>query len=161
MDIQNQVTCDHRVGNPVISYEKVKCPKCKGLGVYGSIGFSGGGGVEFVKGPNMLVQQLKKLLTERRRSSGYGFDYSVLSGVIDDSKLMAIKNEIIRCLSYYKSLQQQNKLNGFYYNPDEEIYSIDTPSITQDSVDLRKVGVSLNVYSISGLRNNISIQVTK
>jgi len=161
MDILNTVNCDHVVGSPAVSYKLEDCPRCHGQGTYGSFGLSKSGSLEFVSGIDQLVQQIKKILTEKRRQSGYGFDYSVLKGVIDSSKLLAVKNEVIRCLTYYKNLQQTNKQNGFYYNPDEEIYSVDAPTIIQDSTDLRKVAVSVNVYAVSGTSATVTVPIIK
>lgn len=161
MDIINTVVCNHIVGNPPVAYIQEYCPRCQGKGYYGCITFSPQGGINFCSGVTQLVQQIKKIFTERRRTTGYGLDYTLLSGVIDDTKLIAIQNEIIRCLSYYKKIQQQDKLNNFYYNPDEEISSIDTPTLIQDSTDPRKVTISVNVYSVSGVSANVTVPVVK
>lgn len=156
MDLLNQVSCDHRVGNPVNNYVLTTCPRCLGKGVYGGVVFGNNGQLVLVQGSPMLAQQLQKILTENARPSGYGFDYSLLQGVIDPSKLSAIKSEIIRCISYLKYVQEQSKARGFVYAPSEELFGIKEISIGNSPTDPRAVNVSVVVSSVSGAQSNVT-----
>jgi len=159
MDAVGKVTCDHRVGDPVIAYVLDTCPRCLGTGEYGGVVFGSDGKIATQsKGPQ-LSQQIKKILTENRRSTGYGFDYKLLRGVVDRGRITAIQGEILRCMDYLKVVQKENKKQGFYYNPQEEMGSIvlDTLLVKQDSLDLRNVLVSFSVLSVSGSPLSINV----
>ena len=97
MDLLGTVTCDHIVGNPPIAYVLTTCPRCKGIGAYGGISFDNLGNLNVVTDGALLSQEITKILTENIRSSGYGFNYSVLSGVINPNTIQSVQNEIMWC----------------------------------------------------------------
>ena len=150
MDILARNTCDHLVGSPPTSFLLATCPRCQGTGNYGGFVFDINGKITTLQLGPVLGQQIRKILIENRRPSGYGFDYSLFAGVIDPSKLSAIRTEVIRCLSYLRHVQQQEKAQGFTYNPQEELKSIVSVFVEQNSTEPRSVLVSAAVLSVSG-----------
>ena len=161
MDILGKVVCDHRIGDPVVAYLLDNCPRCKGKGSYGGFSIGLDGKIEVISGPRMLQQQIMKIFTELRRPSGYGFDYNLLKGVIDSSTLAAITNEITRCLSYLKYIQQSEKRRGFYYAPSEELAKIEKVSVQQDIVDPRTVIAVVVAVSVSGNQVTTKIPIRR
>lgn len=155
--VNGLVTCDHRVGNPVVAYSLDACPRCMGKGVYGGVNYDLQGHVDELFGVNMLTQQIKKILTENRRPSGYGFDYNLFTGVIDQGRIGAIRSEIVRTISYLKFVQQTAKAGGFTYLPTEELDSIQNLTIQNDTVDPRMLVVAVDVLSVSGTQTSTTV----
>ncbi len=150
MDLEGKVNCDHVVGNPPISYTLVSCPRCMKKGWYGGYYYGFDGKINTIVGVKQLTQQILKILTENKRNTGYGFDQSLLRGVIDSSTLPSIKNEIVRCMNYLKGVQDDNEKSGYFYNPDEKISSINNIQVAQDSLEPRKVTITFSVVAVSG-----------
>jgi hypothetical protein len=158
MDFLGQQVCNHRVGNPIVSYTLNTCPRCLGKDVYGSLGFDTHGKISLVQKSTQLSQTLKKLFTENMRASGYGFNYQLLTGVIDDSKLSAISSEIVRCTNYLIQSQQNAEGLGSLYDPSEKVASISSLSVLQSQTEPRAVDISLSV--VTQLGNSVSINTT-
>ena len=161
MDAQFVVKCDHVVGLPVQSFILSTCPRCLGRGTYNAYSIGNDGRIVTVVGVKKLVQQITKILTERKRPSGYGFDYSVLTGVITPGTLTAVKSEVFRCVQYLKDVQQREKLEGFLYLPTEEIGHIGALDAYVSSEDPRQVFVTVSVFTLAGTTaevNNVSIR---
>lgn len=159
MDFQGKVICTHRVGDPEEGFTLALCPRCGGRGWYGGLDFNRSGQLTVIKGIDQLIQQVTKVITENLRSSGYGFDQAVLRSVIYDDTLYNIKKEVVRCMTYLKSVQVDNKKNGFFYDPNEEIRAISDVAVLQDSADPRKVEVSLSIIAVSGNDAKIIIPI--
>jgi hypothetical protein len=149
MDLLGTQACDHRVGNPVVAYTLYTCPRCLGKGYYGSLGFDVHGKVLLVSKGSQIEQAIYKVLTESKRASGYGFDYSVLTGTIDASTVSAIKSEIARCLQYLITAQTAAQALGTLYDPAEQISSINSISVVQDNVEPRKVTAAITVLTVA------------
>jgi hypothetical protein len=132
-----------------------------GNGYYGGVAYTTGGKLVTVSAGSMLAQQIKKILTENKRPSGYGFDYTMIGNVVTPSTIPMIRSEVIRCISYLRFVQQNNKQNGFFYNPNEELDSIGTLNIQPASIDPRQVIVTVTVYATSGRPVNLSTVVAK
>jgi len=161
MDARFVVKCDHLVGIPAQRYLLTTCPRCLGIGTYNAYSIGTDGRVVPATGVTKLVQQISKILTEQKRPSGYGFDYSVLTGTITPSTLTAVKSEVFRCLEYLKNVQAQEKLEGFLYLPTEEISTISTLDAFVSPSDPRQVFVNVSVFTVAGTTaevNNISIR---
>ena len=155
MDYLGKVSCDHRVGSPVVSYTLLTCPRCLGTGEYGGIEIFST--VTTVSGYNQVEQAIKKILSEKVRDTGYGFDYSLLRSVIDTNTVPSIKKEIVRCIEYLRSSQQKEKARGVGYSPRELIYSIRSLEVNQSSTEPRSIIATLVVTTEAGN----SIQVTQ
>ena len=151
MEFKAKVICDHRVGSPVTAYVQGKCPKCKGKGTYGGVQYDNQGQVLKVSNVETLKQKIEKILIEDRRPTGYGFDYSLFRGyVIDDSTISAAKAEVIRCISYIRFIQQNEIRNGYFYTPSEELVGIKNITTSIDSLDPRKLVISVILRAKSG-----------
>jgi hypothetical protein len=160
MDFQGTVTCDHRVGDPVQAYMLNTCPRCLGTGKYGGPNFLASGAIETLQGSKQLSQQIRKILAENKRESGYGFDYRLLRGVIDTTTVGIVRNEIIRCLFYLRDLQIAEKKSGTAYSPTEQLDTSDQfinfVNVFQDSSEPRKLRVEIAVTTISGAQASAS-----
>ena len=150
MDLLAQTVCNHTIGNPLVQYTSSKCPRCFGTNMYGGLSFTSGGKLSTVVASSQLSQQIKKILTEKMRPSGYGFNISLLSGVIDASKLGAIQAEVSRCLFYLQKLQTQEVQAGHIYAGTEQISSIGTVSVIQSPIQPSFVQVFATVITVSG-----------
>lgn len=155
MDISGKIRCDHVVGLPAINYILEDCPRCLGKGEYGGFAPLDKGDVPLVTGVKYLEQSIKKILSEKKRSSGYGFDYTLLRGIGDSESLLAIKREIKRVILYLKSAQEEDKKKGTIYASNETIYDVRDINVDFDSAEPRKLFITLTVIALSG--SNIDI----
>jgi|GEM_PF-2607760 hypothetical protein len=158
MDLNCQTACDHKVGNPEVQYTSSTCPRCLGNDIYGGLSFEPSGKLSTLSYSDQLAQQIKKILTEKRRLSGYGFDYSLLSGVIDNSKLSAIYAEVARCILYLQSNQQQEVKAGHVYAGSEQIQALSSLKVEQSTTQPQEVQVYATVQTVSGAL--VSLQTT-
>jgi len=149
-NIKGEIKCNHRVGDPLQTFKLDDCPRCLGRGWYGGVGIDSSGKLILISGVDKLRQQVKKILIEDRRPSGYGFDYSVLTDVIDAETVYRVKTEVIRCTDYLMQLQRRRKHRGFEYAPSEEIRSIKNIKVVQNPIEPRELIVTLSVISVSG-----------
>lgn len=149
MDIKSQTVCDHIVGNPPTAYIIDFCPRCLGKGYYGGFAILSSGNLQTLSPSDSLIQAIQKILTENTRPTGYGFNQSLLTGVIDASKIQAVKNEVARCLNYLKFIQTQETLRGFQYNPQEKISKISNITVVKNTQDPRGVNVTVTVVTVS------------
>ena len=145
MDAQFKVICNHTAGNPVQQFILVDCPRCLGTGFYNA-GFP------------KLAQQIQKILTENKRSTGYGFDYSVMTDTINPGTLTAIKSEVARCMAYLQANQKQEQSEGFFYLPSEQITKLVSLDVQIDPSDPRGVFVNVSVQTLSNTKNG-AVQV--
>jgi hypothetical protein len=150
MDAKFQVTCDHTLGFPLQTFTLGTCPRCLGMGFYEASYYGGDGNVVMLSGIQLLSQQISKILTEEKRPTGYGFDYTVLGGVINPGTVTAVKSEVLRCLQYLSDSQQQEKLEGFHYLPTEEIERVNSVDAFIADSDPRTVIVNASVTTVSG-----------
>jgi len=155
MDFEGTVVCDHYVGNSPVKYVLISCPRCLRTGVYGGISTEETGDISIIRNSKYLEQAVKKILVSEMNSRGYGFNYSLLSGVIDPSTVNAIKREVIRCTSFLRDEQQRDIRRGVVYSPQEEISRIENIGVIQDITEPRKILVKFNVITKS--REAISI----
>jgi hypothetical protein len=114
------------------------------------------GKIVVVAGSNKLAQQIAKILTEKKRTTGYGFDLSVLTGTLDQSSITAVKSEVFRCMQYLMSIQNQERLEGYAYIPSEEISSVSSLDAYIASDDPRKMYVSVAVVTKAGTTAAVS-----
>ena len=161
MDVVSRIVCDHRAGSPLVGYTSFTCPMCLAKNVRGDFSIGSDGKIQTTGGFSALKQQMLKILTENKRASGYGFDYRLLAGVIDPGTLSAIKAEVIRCLSYLKYTQQREKYDGFTYLPSEELASLDTVAVAQDSSDPRRVYVNVTAVAVSGKKVDVVVPLRR
>ncbi len=152
MDLLAQSICSHIVGNPPVAYTLSTCPKCWGTGYYGGFSILPSGDLEQLPPADSLVQSIRKILTENIRPSGYGFNQSLLTGVLDVSRLQAVKNEVVRCLNYLKFIQNQESSRGFQYNPQERIDKISNVNVIKNLQDPRRVNVTVTVITLSSVK---------
>lgn len=153
-DVKGEIVCDHRIGDPVEMLTLTTCPKCNTRGFYNTLVLASNG-VQFVPPVTALMQALKKILTEARRPSGYGFDYRLLRGPITPSILSVTSAEVNRCMQYYIAIQQHEKARGVAFNPSEEISNIDSIDVSQSTTEPRRVVVSVTLSTVSGSSVNI------
>lgn len=157
MIIASEVKCDHKVGDPEVDFESSKCPRCRGKGVYYAFSMSPAGRIEFLTGFDALTFQIKKILTEARRPSGYGFDYRVLNPQQSSGDpITAITSEIYRVMQYFMNLQRQSKSEGYNYLPTEELVSVDSVRVTRSTTDPRQVYITIYVTTRSGQTNAVT-----
>lgn len=161
MDAKFQVACNHIVGNPKQSFTLLACPRCLGSGFYNALSYGPDGKVVLVSGFNKLQQQIQKILTENKRPTGYGFDYSVLTSTINAATITAIKSEISRCLLYLQGSQQQEKSEGFFYLPTEEIDKLLFVDVQINPSDPRGVFVTAQIQTISGKPTDVTSYLRK
>lgn len=161
MDLVNKTACDHRVGDPPVAYTLAACPRCRGEGEYGTLVFGNDGKIATVEQGGALKQQIEKILKENRRPSGYGFDYTLLTGVIDATKISAIKNEVIRCLQYLGTAQAREEAQGFNYTGRERLQRVQDVVVTQNTADPREVIVSVTVISSSGAQTGVTTSLSR
>lgn len=161
MDAKFKVFCDHVVGDPPQQFVLQTCPRCLGAGFYEASSFDTDGHAVMLSGPLLLSQQIQKILTEEKRPTGYGFDYTVLKGTINQSTVTAVKSEVQRCLQYLSDSQQQEKLEGFVYLPTEEISTIEGVDAFVPDDDPRTVTVNASVTTVSGVRANATVPLRK
>ena len=150
MELLGKVNCNHIVGNPPQAFVLNSCPRCLGKGSYGDISYDSAGRLNTVSNIQQLNQQIEKILIETVRNSGYGFDNSLLNGVIDSGKLLAIKRELIRVINYFINNQQIEKSLGYYYKTTEEVYSLLSTNVFQDNSEPRKVIALVKIMTVSG-----------
>ena len=150
MDIGGKIKCDHYVGLPAINYLLADCPRCMGTGEYGGFAPLDKGDVPLVAGFNYLEQSLKKVFSEKKRITGYGFDYDLLIGIGDSESLLQIRREVKRCVLYLKSAQQEDKNRGISYATNEEIYDVRDINIEFDVAEPRRLDITLTVIAVSG-----------
>ena len=150
MDLLAQILCNHKIGDPEVQYLLSSCPRCFGTGTYGGLAFTPDGKLSTIDTSSQLSQQIKKILIEKMRPSGYGFNTSLLSGVIDVSKLGAIQAEVYRCLSYLQQSQLNEIKAGHIYAGSEQIDSIGVVTIFQVPNQPTTVQVSATVITVAG-----------
>jgi hypothetical protein len=155
MTIATDVKCDHRVGDPLVGFSSVQCPRCRGKNVYHAFSISPSGLVETLSGFDSLALQLKKIMSESRRPSGYGFDYRTLLNSLQTDPISSISNEIYRVLRYFMDLQQQSKSEGYVYLPTEELSVVNSVQVTRQS-DPRAFLVVISVTTKSGQSGSVS-----
>lgn len=158
MFIANSTKCDHRIGDPVVAYTQNNCPRCLGAGWYGGFDFSTAGKLVEVKGVDAVVQKILKVLSEKKRPTGYGLDYDLLSSAGTDVTNV-LKYEVYRCITYLIGLQQQEKMKGVEYNPSEEISVVDSIVVQKSATNPRMVTVSASVTTVSGLSVSTSTTI--
>lgn len=161
MDALFQVKCDHTIGFPQQTFTLVSCPRCLGVGFYNALSYGNDGKVLEAKSGMLLTQAVQKILTENKRSTGYGFDYTVLTGTINPGTLTAVKSEVLRCLLYLSSSQQQEKLEGFQYLPTEEIAHVASMDAFINPTDPRSIIVNVNVITVSGTNVEVNVSLTR
>lgn len=157
MDFQAEIICDHIAGNPAQKFVLSTCPRCRGKGWHGGITFSQLGRIKKVTGIDQLKQQLRKLLIERVRDTGYGTDYTILTGVRDESKEKAIKSECIRVLQYFANKQQVAEQNGVIFSPVERLVDVSDVIVTPDTAEPRRYTVAITAITRS--RKSVDIIV--
>jgi len=156
MDFKGKIICNHVAGNPSQHFILSTCPKCRGRGWHGGLSFTKLGKVETVSGLTQLTQHLEKILIEKIRNTGYGLDYNLLKGVIDNTTLNVLKSEISRVMNYYINIQLRAERRGFIYNPTERLTDVDV-TIIQDVSDPRSI--LINVTAETQSRKEISFTV--
>jgi len=149
MELLGEVNCDHIAGDPPVKYTVSGCPKCLGKGVYGDIEFNLEGKVKTISGISQLKQQLKKIIIENTRETGYGFNYSAITFSSGDAQLINIKKELNRCLEYLSFLQVTARGDGFFYSNTELLDSVERIEVIRDA-DVRKVNATIYCKTVSG-----------
>ena len=150
MELLGKINCSHIIGDPPQSFVLNTCPRCLGKGSYGDISYDNAGRLNTISNIQQLNQQIEKILIETVRNSGYGFDNSLINGVIDSGKLLAIKRELIRVINYFINNQQIEKSSGYYYRTTEEVYSLLSADVFQDNSEPRKVIALVKIMTVSG-----------
>jgi len=155
MDFKGLVVCDHLVGNPTQKFTLQNCPRCLGRGVYGGIFSNNNGDISTTEGFDYLTQSIKKILVSKINNRGYGFNYNLLSNVIEPTSLLIIKREVLRCLVFLQNAQQEDKKRGVGYLPSEEIVKIGDIDVKIKTQDPRGIEVRLSVFTKNGNLFNV------
>lgn len=150
MDFRGIIECSHEVGQPPVKYSLDDCPRCLRRGFYGGVSTNETGDMAIITGEKYLTQAIQKILISKMNRRGYGFNYDLLTGVIEPSTLSVIKREITRCMVFLQQSQQQDKRSGVMYLTSEEISRIEGIEMFQDSSDPRRVNVKISIYTKSG-----------
>jgi hypothetical protein len=160
MDLMGEKVCDHVAGDPPVNYVISTCPKCLGTGTYGDICFDTSGKVQTITGINQLKQQLKKILIENTRNTGYGFNYNLVLSTVENSQLLSITRELNRCLTYFSNIQISAQSNGFFYSNTEIIDSIESIDVFRYT-DPRTVNALVYCKTVSGRDLNVVIPLRR
>ena len=155
MDLLAQTSCNHIIGSPLVAYTSATCPRCFGTNTYGGLSLSSTGLLQTVSGADQLNQQIAKILTEALRPSGYGFDYSVFTNVIDPTTLDNLRNAVYQSLLYLQTIQQQAVQSGASYRADEQIQKIVSVSANTLNGDISSRTVS--VWATVQTRSHTSV----
>jgi len=151
MELLGKNKCNHVVGDPAIAFELSTCPRCLSAGIYGDVSYDSSGKLNTISKSTQLHQQIEKILKENRRASGYGFDYTLLNGVIDNNRTLAVQREVVRTINYFiNTVQETEKAEGYIYSSDEELAEIMSVKAYQDSTEPRKIIVIINLLTVSG-----------
>ncbi|MCK9428825.1 MAG: hypothetical protein M0R17_02290 [Candidatus Omnitrophica bacterium] len=161
MDILARIPCDHRAGEPLVGYVLDTCPKCLGSGYIGEFQIDNSGNLVTIYNQDSLSQQVIKILKENKRSTGYGFDYSLMRGVIDTTTTLVVYREIVRCISYLSTLQQEEKAKGNKISSNEEIKSIISLEVTQNIYEPRQLDIVLNLRTAGSQNPEIVTTLTR
>ncbi|MFA5395649.1 MAG: hypothetical protein WC346_06455 [Methanogenium sp.] len=161
MDFKGLIICDHVVGNPTQKFTLSKCPRCLGKGVYGGIISNNNGDISTIEGADYLSQSIKKILISKINNRGYGFNYNLLSNVIEPTSLVVIKREVLRCLVFLQNAQQDDKKRGVGYLPSEEIARIGDVDVKIKAQDPRGVEVRISIFTTNGNLANVSQVLTR
>lgn len=159
MELLGENVCNHIVGNPEVKYVLQNCPRCLGKGTYGDIVFDNEGHIKTITGISQLKQQLKKIIIENTRDTGYGFNYNLIS-FVNDVQLLAIKKELNRCIEYLSNTQVKEQREGFYYSNTELLDSIEEVNVERN-VDVRSVDVTIYCKTVSGRDAIINIPLER
>ena len=151
MDIASSVKCLHQLGVPLVSYTQANCPRCNGTGFYYGVAFGSDGNIQTVTSANELMQQLQKILICKRKPSGYGFDYSIMTKVTSTT-VDAVKVEVQRCILYLQSIQQKSIQQGYYIPTTGKIATIYYLTAVRDSVEPRQINIAIGIMTQSGQR---------
>jgi len=147
MNIKSINTCDHIAGTEATHYTRGACPKCNGSGILGDIDINNAGKINTVSNVDVLSLKILKILLEKKRSSGYGFDYSLLQDVSSVGIITSIKGEVVRCISYLQELQYRRERKGQFIKPQEKIRSIASLEVVNNDPRSLKITVGVNTYS--------------
>lgn len=160
MNVKNVTKCNHIVGIPEQAYTQTLCPLCLGTGVYGGLEFNPAGRVTTVSGSLTVKQKVEKILTEKRRSSGYGLDYSKVRNmsVVRDKQL--IIHEIHRCLEYLLQLQAIEKYNNVQFSSSAEISKVKNILVYSVPEDPRKLLAIVDIVTVSGAGITVTKQIS-
>lgn len=150
MDLAGLNKCNHVVGDPLELYDLRECPRCKGIGYYGSVSLDSSGHINIVLAGEALRQRIRKILREKLRASGYGFNYDLLSNVVDTNTLKAIKADIIRCMEYLVTVQNQSIDDGVFFKASEILSRIQDLRVEQNKVEPRQVDIAFTAIAASG-----------
>jgi len=151
MFIKSKTNCDHRVGDPIISFTLENCPRCLGKGIYGGFDFTTSGKINRITGVEVLKQKIEKILVEKKRPSGYGFDYDLINTLPENAENV-IRYEISRCINYLIELQKKESFYGVTRSSTEEIHSLIGADVVLNSAEPRYVTIYVYVLSTAGSR---------
>lgn len=149
MFIKSTTNCDHRVGDPVIAFTLENCPRCLGKGIYGGFDFTTSGKINTITGVEVLKQKIEKILVEKKRPSGYGFDYNLINTLPENAENV-IRYEIYRCINYLIELQKKESFYGVTRSPAEELHSLIGADIILNPAEPRYVTIYIYVLSTAG-----------
>ena len=161
MDAKFNVVCNHIIGLPAQGFLLETCPRCMGAGYYNAISYGTTGKVVTVVGFDKLSQQINKILIEDKRPSGYGFDYTILSGTITPATQTAVQSEVMRCIVYLQNLQRIERSRGFKYLPSEELSNTVSVDAQINPDDPRGIIVTLGIQTVSGFIGNVVTNIRR
>lgn len=157
-------TCYHayQSGSANLTYTLSNCPYCLGEGQIHDFIFQEDGSIRTAEGADKLQQDLEKILIEKARADGYGFEFADLSGRtagrFTEERLRAATLSSIRFLM---DLQQEMQDQGVYVPPDELISEIGdvTVQAVENQPDYFRISVTLKTLSAKNAEISLAVPV--
>ena len=143
------------------TYKTSTCPRCYGLGWYGSFNNLTSGLPSKSVGIYKIAEDIIKILLTPLREDGYGSElvemnkylYMEASAVEDTAT-----SEINRIERYYKSVQADEIAKGATYTPEDTLYAIIINNINFN-IETSTLSIELTVYNNVGQSHKTNINI--
>lgn len=142
-------------------YKSSTCPRCYGLGWYGSFNNLSTGLPSKSEGVYKIAEDIIKIILTPLRQDGYGSEFLDMNKNLYTSESAVADlalSEINRIEKYYKSVQTQDMANGATYTPEDTLYAIvvNNASFNAGSSTLT---IELTVYNSAGQKYETNINI--
>ena len=143
------------------AYKISTCPRCYGLGWYGSFNDLSTGLPSKSQGIYKIAEDIIKIILTPLREDGYGSEFLemnknlyVSQNVVKDTAL----SEINRIEKYYKSIQAEDIANGASYTSDDTLYAIIVNNASFNT-ETSTLSIELTVYNNTGQSYETNINI--
>lgn len=137
------------------------CPRCYGLGWYGSFNDLSTGLPSKTQGIYKIAEDIIKIILTPLREDGYGSEFLdmnknlyVEEAYVKDAAL----SEINRIEKYYKSVQAEDMANGASYSPEDILYAIIINNASFNA-GASTLNIELTVYNNAGQNYEANINI--